>query len=97
MKKKNDENDSSQDEMELNPEDLIKKLLSNSSVDVVKGDKIRVFKGDLKGLTGQVVSIEKDQVVFKPNYENFKENLIVDASYVAKYFEPGDDVRVIEG
>ena len=48
MKKKNDENDSSQDEMELNPEDLIKKLLSNSSVDVVKGDKIRVFKGDLK-------------------------------------------------
>lgn len=29
--------------------------------------------------------------------EDFNENLKLDTSFVVKYFEPGDNVRVIEG
>ena len=36
-------------------------------------------------------------MIFKPNLEGFNDNLKVDATFVVKYFEPGDDVRVIEG
>lgn len=89
-------NDESEDE--LKPEELIKKtFLEGNSVDVTKGDKIKVVKGDLNGLSGTVVSIDNGEVTFKPHMENFDENLKLDVTNVVKYFEPGDDVRVIEG
>ena len=43
----------------------------NSSVDINKGDKIRVVKGDLTGLTGTVVNLEEGYVVFKPSIDGF--------------------------
>lgn len=93
---KNEQDDFSEDE--LKPDELIKKsFLEGNAVDITKGDKIRVTKGDLNGLTGTVVAIEDNQVIFKPNMEDFNENLKLDTSFVVKYFEPGDNVRVIEG
>lgn len=54
---KSDGNDSSEDE--TRPEDLIKKLfMDGGSVDIAKGDKIRIVKGDFTGITGTVVSLE---------------------------------------
>ena len=44
-----------------------------------------------------MVALEDNQVIFKPNMEDFNENLKLDTSFVVKYFEPGDNVRVIEG
>lgn len=93
---KNDGNDSSEDETK--PEELIKKLfLDGGSVDIAKGDKIRIVKGDFTGITGSVVSLEEKQVLFKPNLEGFNDIIKYDVANVVKFFEPGDDVRVIEG
>lgn len=69
-----------------------------SSVEVTKGDKIRVIKGDLIGLHGIVVTFQGDQVIFKPEgQEGFTDNLQIDKSFTVKFFEPGDDVKVING
>jgi transcription elongation factor len=93
---KNEGDDISEDE--LKPDELIKKsFLEGSSVDITKGDKIRVMKGDLNGVTGTVVALEDNQVIFKPHIEGFDDNLKLETNFVVKYFEPGDNVRVIEG
>jgi transcription antitermination factor NusG len=55
---KNEGNDDSSDD-ELKVEDLIKKtFIDANSVDITKGDKIRVIKGELIDLCGTVVTIE---------------------------------------
>ena len=72
-------------------------MTGGASVDIAKGDKSSVIKGDLMGLVGTVVSLESNQVIFKPNLQGLSQNLQVDCDWVTKYFEPGDDVRVIEG
>jgi transcription elongation factor SPT5 len=63
-----------------------------------KGDKICVNKGDLKDLKGTIDSIDDSQITFKAfGAENLIPHpLTVDVSMVSKYFEPGDQVRVIE-
>lgn len=64
-----------------------------------KGDKISVIKGDLNGLKGIVSSVEDSKVFFCatgiPSLA--KKQLEVDIEMVAKYFEPGDFVRILEG
>ncbi|CDW80320.1 transcription elongation factor spt5 [Stylonychia lemnae] len=86
------------DDNEITGEELIKMtFLMNNNSDVQKGDKIRVIKGDLNGLYGTVVTIENGDVVFKPSMENFDDNLKLNIEYVVKYFEPGDQVKVIDG
>jgi len=55
---KNEGNEDSSDD-ELKVEDLIKKtFIDANSVDITKGDKIRVIKGELIDLCGTVVTIE---------------------------------------
>lgn len=51
----------------------------------------------MNGLTGTVITIENGNVLFKPNIEGLNDNLKIEASFVVKYFEPGDQVRVIDG
>ena len=64
-----------------------------------KGDKISVIRGDLNGLKGNVSSVEDNKVFFFatgiPSLA--KKQLEVDIDMVAKYFEPGDFVRILEG
>ena len=55
---KNEGNEDSSDD-ELKVEDLIKKtFIEANSVNITKGDKIRVIKGELIDLCGIVVTIE---------------------------------------
>ena len=70
---------------------MIKKtFLEGNSTEINKGDKIRVIKGDLNGLSGSVVTIENNNVHFKPNIENYDQTLMIDSTYVVKIFEAGD-------
>jgi len=48
-------------------------------------------------LSGIVITIEDGQVIFKPLLEDFNDNLTLEKTFVVKFFEPGDDVRVIDG
>ena len=48
-------------------------------------------------MNGTVITIENGYVLFKPSIEGFQENLKLDASFVVKYFEAGDQVRVVDG
>ncbi len=92
MSKDNKQDDSSAGEG-MNGEELIKRtFLGVNQAEINKGDKIRVFKGDLNGLNGTVISIENGYVIFKPIIpgQKFSDNLKLDSSFVVKYFEPGD-------
>ncbi len=93
---KNQVNEMSDDETKIE-EQIKKTFIDGNSIEITKGDKIRVIKGDLNGLDGTVITIEDGFVVFKPNIEGFAQNLKQETSCITKYFEPGDAVRVIEG
>lgn len=83
---------------EITGDELIRKtFLQGNNSDINKGDKIRVIKGDLNGLYGTVITIENGDVLFKPNIEGLEDNLKLNADFVVKYFEPGDQVRIIDG
>ena len=59
-----------------------------------------MIKGDLSGINGKViqVDIEGGFIYFFPtNFEGFTEELKLESTSVVKYFEPGDEVRVIDG
>ena len=68
------------------------------SSDFCQGDKIRVVEGELQGATGIIQRFENEQVVFKPtNLDGFEDNLGIEKTFVVKYFEQGDLVRLIDG
>lgn len=75
--KTKDNYDSSGDEA-ISGEQLIKKtfLSEGGSVEICKGDKIRVIKGDLKGTNGKVTKVEGGFVFFVPtNIDGFTDEL----------------------
>lgn len=67
-----------------------KTFIDSNSTDITKGDKIKVKKGDLIDLCGEVIAVENGYVLFKPNMEGIDDNLKIEASSVTKYFEAGD-------
>lgn len=83
----------------MNARDVFDKLLKKGcSTELTKNDKIRCVSGDLMNIKGVVVSIDNNLVNFTPiGIEGFTDNLQVDVKHVVKLFEPGDNVRVIEG
>ena len=86
---------SSGDEANLTGELLIKKtfMLQGSQSEICKGDKIRVVSGDLMGINGRVTNVELDTgfiIFLTDEIPDFTEELRLEASHVAKYFEPGD-------
>lgn len=92
------DNDEDLFDKEITGEELVRKtFLQGNNSDINKGDKIRVIKGDLNGLYGTVISIENGDVLFKPNIEGLNDNLKLNSDFVVKYFEPGDQIRVIDG
>ena len=44
-----------------------------------------------------MVTIEGSDVLFKPSIEGFEDDLRLPMDFVVKHFEPGDQVRVIDG
>jgi len=68
------------------------------SAELSIGDKIKVTQGELQGATGFIESFDGDQIIFKPNnLEDFDDNLGISNTYVDKYFEQGDAIRIIDG
>lgn len=92
-----DEGNYSDDDSRI--ERVVKKaILEGGKIVYMKGDKIRVNRGDLTGVRGTVIEIEGDLVTFKPvGLEGFDQALQLDLNLVSKYFEPSDLVRVTEG
>lgn len=62
-----------------------------------KGDRIRITKGNLIGITGKVVSQDNGLVSFTADVEGINDILEISEKYVSKRFMPGDLIRVISG
>ena len=93
-----DEDDSQPSESE-DPDEEIEnwKRLAAENLSLSKGDKVKVVNGDLKNLTGTVISVDKSIIKMKPDHKEIKQNLDLDLKMLAKHFEAGDHVCVIEG
>ena len=76
------------------PQDELEKWkkLASESISLTKGDKIKVISGDLKNLTGTVVTINKRVIEMKPDIEDIKDNLDLDIKMISKNFDTGDHV-----
>ena len=64
---------------------------------IVKGDKVRIAKGELKGMTATVVSVSDTLVTVTPKSKEITGSLQFSVGDVEKYFQPGDYVRVVHG
>lgn len=62
------------------------------NLSLTKGDKIKVVSGDLKNLTGTVVSVTKQIVKMQPDHKDIPQMLDLDIKMIAKHFEPGDHI-----
>lgn len=67
------------------------------NLSLTKGDKIKVVSGDLKNLTGTVVSVTKQIVKMQPDHKDIPQMLDLDIKMIAKHFEPGDHICVVDG
>jgi len=72
-------------------------LKEKQSSGISKGDKVRVNKGDLTDLKGTVISMNGTLVTIQPISDQIKHNLTFPVSDLDKYFQMGDNVRVIRG
>lgn len=62
-----------------------------------KGDKVRIVLGELKNITGKVVSHNQKLVSLIPEIEDYNEVIELPEDYVVKLFLPGDIVKVYKG
>jgi transcription elongation factor SPT5 len=73
-------------------------LMKSGSSIFAKGDKISINRGDFNGLKGIIETRDDNQISFKAlNIPQLTQTLTVETSFVSKYFEPGDMIRVVEG
>lgn len=62
------------------------------------GDKVRVVRGDVKGLTGTVVGLHDGIINLAPHLKELSDQKFeFPADDVCKYFESGDYVKVVSG
>jgi transcription elongation factor SPT5 len=61
------------------------------------GDVVEVVEGDLKNLTGRVVSLEGDSITIKPHHKDLQDLLAFQARELRKAFKEGDHVKVVAG
>ncbi|CAI8044726.1 Transcription elongation factor SPT5, partial [Geodia barretti] len=61
------------------------------------GDVVEVVEGDLKNLTGRVVSLEGDSISVKPHHKDLQDLLAFQARELRKAFKEGDHVKVVAG
>jgi transcription elongation factor SPT5 len=62
-----------------------------------KGDKIKIIKGGLKGITGKIDFHSEGVVRVVPDIEGITDLLEFPEDYVVKEFLPGDLVKIISG
>lgn len=72
-------------------------LAANSAVvDFQVGDSVEIFRGDLKDVTGKVVSLDSEFITILPKDAQLGA-IKVDAKDLRKRFNEGDHVRVVRG
>lgn len=72
-------------------------LSGNDKAVYSRGDNVRVIKGDLKNLTGTVISVFNESIRIKPHHEELTEPLDFLTSDVSKFFKLGDHVKILNG
>jgi len=94
-----EDDDDSQPSDSEDPDEQIEKWkkLAAENISLTKGDKIKVISGDLKNLTGHVVSVENSIVKMQPDHKDIPMMLDMDIKMIAKHFEAGDHICVVEG
>lgn len=79
-------------------EDQKAPILQARKIHFVQGDKVKVIKGDVKGLTGSVISSSNGMVSLAPFVEELcDQQLDFPVDDLSKFFEAGDHVKVITG
>ncbi len=69
----------------------------NKKKKFAKGDKIKIIKGGLKGITGRIDSHSEGIVRVIADVEGFNDVLEIPEDFVVKEFLPGDLVKVVIG
>ncbi len=87
------EEDQSEDDEKINLM-LVKQKRSSG---IVKGDKVRITKGELKDLKGTVISMTDTLVTVAPMSMQISGPLQFPVGDLEKYFKAGDYVRVVHG
>jgi len=90
---KQDEEDFSEDDEKINMQLIKKKKFTG----IVKGDKVQVTKGELKGLKGIVLSVNDSLVNVQSLDTHVTGNIPFPACDLEKFFKEGDFVYVISG
>ncbi|KAI8611142.1 hypothetical protein BC830DRAFT_1142403 [Chytriomyces sp. MP71] len=76
--------------------DAVAAQAAGSSSDFSVGDNVEVWRGDLKDVTGRVVSLDTEFVSIRPKDAQLGV-LRIDAKDLRKRFDEGDHVKVIHG
>jgi len=72
--------------------------LRKTTISLSKGDKVKVVKGELKGIKGQIIEIRDRAAIIKPHKNlEIDYELNIDISYLVKDFEIGDHIAVVQG
>lgn len=97
-KKSVDENGVEKDDMDVDTP-AAKKKAGPSTVQLARGDLVRISEGEFKNLIGTVVSVQEGQSVrVEPkNMPDFKEIVEVPINSAEKYFAVGDHIKVLRG
>ena len=83
----------SEDDEKINVQ-LVKQKRSSG---IVKGDKVKVTKGELKDLKGTVISVSESLVTVAPMSMQITGTLQFPVTDLEKFFQTGDYVRAVHG
>lgn len=89
-----------QDSSDCEAEETRQFYKKDADLEISIGDKIYVTSGELQKVYGKVVSLEDggNMINFKPsNIQGFDDTVCIERPLAVKYFEQGDQVRVVEG
>jgi transcription elongation factor SPT5 len=75
----------------------LKETNQNKRKFFVKGDKIKIIKGALQGITGVVESVQNENIQIRPDIIGYTDILEYSSDYLIKQFSPGDNIKVVSG
>ena len=87
-------------EGDMTDEKLINSLADQThlkSKKFFKGDKVRIIKGDLMNLEGEIVKVNDSNVTIRPLDTEFTTTIEISPNDIVKAFKKGEFVKVIAG
>ena len=69
----------------------------NKKQKFAKGDKVRILRGPLKNVDATVQEIQNDTAIILPNFLDYRNPISVELDNIQKFFQNGDNVKVITG